>query len=462
LIFNAMARCWIDKKEEETSMKTRKIVALLLSVLMVMSLATAAIATEERIPVTYAFWGTVDEAAAVTSAATTFNESQDRIQVEVMPMTWETFVAEFNAMAVAGTLPDASMMNERIITQWAVDGMLADVSQMYADSPSKPLDSLAFMYEGTPVAYSTANEILLMYYNRDMFDAAGVAYPSTNPEEAWSWDEFVAVAKQLTFDVNGLHPDDEGFDPENIVQYGCMVENLTWQLEVWCLSNGGGFYSEDGKELRLGAPESIEAIQKVADLHTVHHVAPLSAGATDDGVQRSLIAGNVAMTTNGAWNVGTCLGTAKEEGLNYGVAPLPYMKDKLTLNTSGAAVVYKDSPNPEAAMEWVKWYTQVENSWDLISTGIWMPNLEEYYTNEELTHKWVDNPNFPPYEEYKAAVVDYAMAYARPAAWYYVPTTDPVLTVLYNALGDVWTGSITAEQAITENLAALESAFKGE
>jgi hypothetical protein len=54
------------------------------------------------------------------------------------------------------------------------------------------------------------------------------------------------------------------------------------------------------------------------------------------------------------------------------------------------------------------------------------------------------------------------MNYAKSAAWYYVPTTDAVLTVLYNALGDVWTGSITAEQAITENLAALEAAFKGE
>jgi preprotein translocase subunit SecB len=55
-----------------------------------------------------------------------------------------------------------------------------------------------------------------------------------------------------------------------------MVENLTWQLEVWTLSNGGGFYSEDGKEVIINKPESIEAIQKVADLYLKEHVAPLS------------------------------------------------------------------------------------------------------------------------------------------------------------------------------------------
>ncbi len=45
---------------------------------------------------------------------------------------------------------------------------------------------------------------------------------------------------------------------------------------------------------------------------------PLSTGLTDDGVQRSLIAEICAMTTNGAWNIGTCLEAAREEGLNCG------------------------------------------------------------------------------------------------------------------------------------------------
>ena len=125
------------------------------------------------------------------------------------------------------------------------------------------------------------------------------------------------------------------------------------------------------------------------------------------------------------WNIGTCLASARDEGLNYGVAVLPYMKKKVTLCTGGPNVVFNQTKHPEEAMEWLKWYSQEENSWGLIESGIWMPILEKWYTDETLTRKWVENPNFPPYDEYKSAVVDYAkdMSITRSASWYYVNNT---------------------------------------
>jgi multiple sugar transport system substrate-binding protein len=241
-----------------------------------------------------------------------------------------------------------------------------------------------------------------------------------------------------------------------------MVENLTWQLEVWALSNGGGFYNEDGSKVTIGEAPAVEAIQKVANLHLKDKVAPLSTGLTDDGVPRSVIAGTVAMTTNGAWNVGTCLAKARdEEGLEYGVAVLPYMKEKVTINTGGPNVVFSQSKNPDAAMEWLKWYAQEDNNWDLISSGIWMPTLEEWYTDETLTRKWVENPNFPPYDDYKAAVVDYAREYSQSTSWYYVNNTNDFNALLGSTLGSVWTGDQTAEEAISGQLNALVAAYEG-
>ncbi len=87
--------------------------------------------------------------------------------------------------------------------------------------------------------------------------------------------------------------------------------------------------------------------------------------------------------------------------------------------------------------------------------------MEEWYTNEEMTHRWVDNPNFPPYDEYKSAVVDYAREYARPTAWYYVNNTVDFNNLLGAVLGEVWNGNQTAEQAITENIDALIMAKEG-
>ena len=414
----------------------------------------------EEITITYAFWGSEDDISE-DSVAARFSAENDRINVEEVPIPWETYIEKLNAMSSAGNLPDTAIMSESAVIQWASEGMLLDIADMYGEGEAKPLDSTAFTYDGKTVAYGAANNALVMFYNKDMFDAANVEYPPTNADEAWSWDEFVEVAKQLTLDTSGRNANDPSFDAQNIAQYGCMVENLTWQLEVWCRSNGGGFYNDDGTEVTIGDPASIEAIQKVADLYLVDKVAPLSAGLTDDGVSRSVIAGTCAMTTNGAWNIGTTLGDAKEEGLNYGIAVLPYMKDKVTISTAGPNVVFSTTEHPEEAMEWIRYYMKEENSWDLISAGTWMPILESYYTDEAMTKKWLENPNYPEYDEAKPVLVDYVMEYAKPTSWNYTNHTTDFNALLGSVLGNVWTGDVTAEQAINENLEALKAAHDG-
>lgn len=423
---------------------------------------TADNSKKEKVKITYSMWGSQDEGAVTQKLADKFNTSQDKIEVEVVAIPWENYMTKLNTMATAKELPDTGMMNEAGVLQWSQQGMLSDISTMYAGSDSKPLECLAFKFNGKPVAYSAANEVLLLYYNKDMFDKAGIAYPPTTVEKAWTWDEFVATAKKLTVDKNGKHPDESGFDKDNITQFGCLVENLAWQLETWPISNGAGYYSKDGSKLTINDAASIEAIQKVADLYLVDHVAPLSTGATDDSIQRSIISGTCAMGTGGAWNVGTCLNTARAEGLNYGVAVLPYMKNKVTLCTGGPNVVFSQSKHAQEAMEWLKWYYQEENSWALIQSGIWMPILDKWYTDEAMTHKWVDNPNFPPYDEYKSAVVDYAKSTAQSASWYYVNNTVDFNNLLTSILGDVWTGKITAKEAITKNFDALNAAYMGQ
>lgn len=416
---------------------------------------------EEVIKITYSYWGTPDEAASVQSVADKFNAENPGIEVEVMAIPSEEYVTKLNTMATADSLPDCGIMSEAGVLDFADKGLLADISSMYEGAASMPLDCITFKSEGTPVAYSAANEILLMYYNKDMFDAAGLEYPSAT--EPMSWDEFVDTAKKLTLDANGNDATSEAFDPDNITQYGCVVDNWTWQLEVWALSNGGRWFSEDGKNCTINDSKVAESIQKVADLYLVDHVMPYNAGLEDNGIQRSIATGTVAMATGGAWNVGTCLATARdEEGLNYGVAPLPYMEEKVTICTGGPQVVFSQSEHPDEAMQFIKWYTKEENSWDsLISTGIWMPILEEYYTDEALTHKWVDNPNFPDYDEYKAAVVDYAMSNAKSTCWYYTPHTDEFITYLRSILGPVWTGEMSAADALADGYDALNGILNG-
>lgn len=446
----------------------KKFVSLLLSALMVASLAAcgggggqtpsasqtpsggsgqpSGGGSDGAVEITYSYWGTPDEAASVQAVADKFNADHPGIHVTVMSIPNEEYVTKLNTMAIAKELPDCGIMNESGVLDFASKGLLADISEMYAGAASMPLDSITFKSEGKPVAYSAANEVLFLYYNKDMFDAAGLEYPSAS--EPMSWDEFVSLAKKLTLDASGKNATEAGFDPNSIVQFGCNVDNWTWQLEVWALSNGGRWFSADGKQCTINTPEVAESIQKVAQYRP---------GLEDSGIQSTIGAGNVAMATGGAWNVGTCMNGVS---FNYGVARLPYMKDKVTICTGGPQVVFSQIKHPAEAMEFIKWYMKEENSWDsLIATGIWMPILEEYYTDESLTHKWVDNPNFPDYDEYKAAVVDYAMECAQSTCWYYVPHTTEFIEYLRSILGPVWTGEQTAADALAAGYDTLNSIF---
>ena len=438
-------------------MKTNKLFFALLIAVLTLSVAASFVAGAEPVEITYSYWGTPDEAASVQAVADQFNAEHPEIVVKVMAIPNEEYVTKLNTMATANELPDCGIMNEAGVLDFADKGLLADVSDMYAGADSMPLDSITFKKDGKPVAYSAANEILILYYNIDMFDAAGLPYPSAT--EPMTWDEFVATAKKLTLDKNGKNADDPEFDAQNIVQYGAVVDNWTWQLEVWALSNGGSWFTADGSEVTINSPEAIESIQKVADLYLVDKVMPYNAGLEDNGIQRSIVSGTVAMATGGTWNVGTSLpGSVK-----YSVAPLPVMKKEVTICTGGPQVVFSQSKHQAEAMEFLKWYTKEENSWDnLIATGIWMPILEKYYTDEALTKKWIDNPNFPKYDDYKAAVVDYAMKSAVSASWYYTPHTNEFIEYLRSILGPVWDGTQTAEEAINGGYDYLVSILAGE
>lgn len=420
--------------------------------------ATDAPVSDDVVEITYSYWGTPDEAASVQAVADKYNAENPGVHVTVMAIPNEEYVTKLNTMAVAGELPDCGIMNESGVLDFASKGLLSDISSMYEGAASMPLDSITFKSEGQPVAYSAANEVLFLYYNKDMFDAAGVEYPSAS--EPMSWDEFVATAKLLTLDANGKNATEAGFDANSIVQYGCNVDNWTWQLEVWALSNGGAWFSADGKECTINTPEVAESIQKVADLYLVDKVAQYRPGLEDSGIQSTIGAGNVAMATGGAWNVGTCMNGVN---FNYGVARLPVMKNEVTICTGGPQVVFSQTKHPAEAMAFIKWYMQEENSWDsLIATGIWMPILEQYYTDETLTHKWVDNENFPEYDEYKAAVVDYANEKAVSTCWYYVPHTTEFIEYLRSILGPVWTGEQTAAQALADGFDTLNTIFMDE
>jgi multiple sugar transport system substrate-binding protein len=323
-----------------------------------------------------------------------------------------------------------------------------------------PLKSLAFTYKGKVVGYSCADEVLLVYYNKKMFDEAKVAYPPASADKAWTWKEFVAAAKKLTKDENGKTPNDAGFDAQNIVTYGADFNRLSWMWPVLAVSNGGGVMSPDGQKLLIGTPESIEALQAIADLYLKDKVAP-SVGDKSNmpSLDVSLLTGKVAMATSGQWEIGVSLKNSLKDGLVYGVGVLPKMKKAVTYNTGGPFVAFGSSKNLAAAKAFVKWMSDESNGWDLITGGIWMPVSAKYYANEKIMRTWADNDVHPPFAQYKTAVIDYAMKNAVQVPWYYFPSYDKLDTLINSGINDVWNGTVTAKDYMNGILPQVQKLF---
>ena len=435
------------------------ILVLILVLVLIMTFAC----TKKKAEITYMAWynTTQSEGQEIQKSLDVYNEKQDKVHVNLILVSRADYEAKLNTMAAANQLPDACIMAEPMVLRYAVAGKLADVSDMYSKEEA-PLDSLAFTYKGKPVAYSCADEVLVLYYNRKIFDDAGIPYPPAAADKAWTWDEYIDVAKKLTKDKNGKTPNDPGFDAKNIVTYGTDFNRLSWMWPVMAVSNGGGIMTSDGQKLLLGEPATIEALQKIADLYLKEKVAPSFSDKNNmPSLDVTLLTGKVAMATSGQWEIGVSLVNSLKDGLDYGVAVLPKMKKAVTYNTGGPFVVFGTSKHLKETKAFIKWFgDEKENGWKLITGGIWMPVSAKWYATEDAMKEWADNDVHPPFAEYKTAVIDYAMNNAVQVPWYYFPGFDKLNDLIDSGMDSVWSGKKTAKEYITEILPKVQELFE--
>jgi multiple sugar transport system substrate-binding protein len=269
-----------------------------------------------------------------------------------------------------------------------------------------------------------ATGVMLIYYNKDVFDAAHVPYPPAKASEAWTWDQFVENAKKLTKDTSGKTPNDAGFDPNNIDTYGVTLPSWWGGWYPFVLSNGGHFASDDGKKLLLNSPEAVEALQAFKDLIYKDHVMPnptqTSTLPTGDVLMQSR---KVAMSMDGMWRVTDFA----KLGINWGVAVLPKFKEPDTVVLSVPKVIFSQTKHPKEAFEFYKYISDPAQV-GLFKEGLWAPHEKDYFTDPKLLATWVTAPGsaYPP--ESMDAIVDYTLNHVpEQSPVYWVKNIGPIM-----------------------------------
>jgi multiple sugar transport system substrate-binding protein len=352
-------------------------------------------------------------------------------------------------MAASNSLPDAAMMPEDQVLRWAASGRLMDLSDLFTGESEQVIEQVKFKYNNKIVAYSLAEETIILYYNRSIFDQARIPYPPAKAEEAWTWAQFVEVAKKLTKDQAGKTPNDSGFDPKKIATYGVAFNYSPYFWPVLGTSNGGGWFSEDGKNLLINSPETVEVAQAIADLYLKDRCSADPFLGVGDAAM-AMLSGQVAMAIEGQYSIGLQYLNAMKEGLDYGVGVIPKFKKPVTTNTGAPAVVFNSSKHKTEAREIIKQLYDPEKNLLFITTGIWQPTRKSWYTDEEKIKSWADHPNRPPLEEYRHAVINYTLNNAIQAPYFYFPKCVEFSEILNTKMEPVWRGTKNAKAALDE------------
>ncbi|NUO97899.1 MAG: sugar ABC transporter substrate-binding protein [Nonomuraea sp.] len=364
----------------------------------------------------FMYWGSTFEKAAVEKMLRAFEQRNPGIEVKPV-FTPDEYDVKLNSLVAGGRTPDVGYVPMSMSFRLAEQGKLVDLFPYLKKYPQLTgyLPD-AYLWYGPDRLHgvATANEIELLWYSKPAMAAAGVAPPPAVAASAWSWDQLVENAYKLTLDQNGKHPDEPGFDPKRVRQFGVSV-SLTYTAAWYGLlrSRGGDFADRTGRKCTLDSPEAIEVLQNLQDLIYKHRVAPgpgqlAATGDEVPGTNILLKTGRVAMVVDGHWS----LLDMNESKVDYGIGVLPkYGEPFTTSQVAGASSVFSGTKNVEEAVELFAFHIDPRYV-DLYKQGLWMPQERKYYEDQAAIDSWTANDGHPP--EFRTAVVDYARDHGVP------------------------------------------------
>lgn len=305
------------------------------------------------------------------------------IKASVQVLDWNSYWTLLEAGATGGDMPDVFWMHSNEAVKYMSNDILLDITDKVNSSSKLEMDKFPqdlkdmYTYDGKIYAVPKDMDTIAMWYNKTMFDEAGIDYPT----EDWTWDDFYEIAKKLTKDDGSQY----GFamNPSN--------EQDTWMNIVYTM--GGTVIKEDGTS-GFDDPNTIKAMEFVDKL--VKEVCPPANTMSETGTDVLFQSGKVAMISQGSWMVA---GFKENEYLteNCDVVRLP--KDATTgesisiYNGLGWAASAGTSM-PDEAFQLIEWFGTKEMQQKQAELGVTMAAYEG------MSEPWVKNTdvfNLQPY-----------------------------------------------------------------
>ncbi len=338
----------------------KKLISLVLCLTLVFGMAAFAKA-DATTTIKVANWDTATM-VYIEPMIAAFEAANPGIKVEIVDIPSADYTTKLSVMLNGGSDVDAFWIKDGDTTKGIADkGQLADLSA-YIEKDGINLADYAglaerFIMDGKTVALPASTGYYVLYYNKDLFDAAGVAYPSND----MTWAEYEALCEKMT----------SGEGASKI--YGGFLH--TWQA---CVQNWG---VQDGQHTILDTDYSFfkpyyEMALRLQDAGYIMDYATLKTGNIH--YSSPFLQGSVATIPMGTWFMTTIIQkkTAGESNVNWGIATLPHpegVEAGWTVGSVTPIAINEASQNKDAAWEFVKFVASEEGA-KIYSEGFAIPS----------------------------------------------------------------------------------------
>ena len=406
----------------------KKLVSLLLTLAVALSLAGAAFA-EEPVTITYAtFSASGAQEETLKKMVEVFEEKNPDIKVDVQLTGYDDYFTKLATTVGGGNAPDVFEMNMENFLAYMLRGACADLTGLvdpasYSEGTLSAVSSDGKLY-AVPMSFSTC----VLFYNKALFDQAGLEYP----DDTWTWTEAQAAAEK----IKALGDDIWGYYQP--ISYNEFYKSVK--------GNGGSLLNEDYTAFTVNTPENVAVLEAMlARVRGEDRVMPNAEDMAGRGDWDLFSEGKLGMLVSGIWGFQTF---TDQCDFDWDITVEPGFKDKSTFFFANVNCVSTESTKQEAAARFVDAMGSDPDIVQLRLDASWeLPTIAD---QTELT-QYLDVT--PPAN--RAAVFD-SMDYAvAPPA---LLEQGAVSEIIGNVLGTLETNDMTAQEALDEIQAQLEEA----
>lgn len=299
-----------------------------------------------------------------------FEKQNPDIKVDVEVIGYDDYFTKLQTQASSKTLPDAFEMNYENFATYASNGVLLELTGAAEKDKEFSPDLLAgnsyeyFQHDGKLYGLTEKMSDVVLYYNQDLFDQAGLEYPQPD----WTWKDELEASEKLTKD--GV--------------YGTYSPVTYNELYKTVAQNGGTLYDEKGNPT-INSEENIEALQWMLDKMLKYNIQPTTEQMSGKSPEDMFKNSEIAMVRTGSWMISTFA----DAGFTWDIALEPGNTEQVHHVFADGIVGSANTKNQDAVWKWIKFLStdataagiRLDSSWDLPATND--ESVQEKFTSKD-------------------------------------------------------------------------------